>query len=190
MIECHVSFGKTPDAPPEIDADEDLIVPELINFRGRYFIKPDDIKVSYFENDGRLLMYDWVNRKSYLQTEEEKLSDAEKRIVRCNLKKVSDHYNIELSCIHDMWATIMTGSLRYELNNYIEIFYRGQLIPGFYTGMFFCIVYPGHEGCLFEPEDENIFYQGLPLDYLAFEDIVGNNPDLKPYILTLNPVSA
>ena len=135
-------------------------------------------------------MYDWVNRKSYLQTDEEKLSDAEKRVVGCNLKNVSDHYNIELSYIHDMWAAIMTGSLRYELNNYIEIFYRGQLIPGFYTGLFFCIVYPGHEGCLFEPEDENIFYQDLPLDYLTFEDITGNMPNLKQYILTLNPGSA
>ena len=44
MIEYHLSFGKTPDVSPEINADEDLIVPELINFRGRYFIKPDDIK--------------------------------------------------------------------------------------------------------------------------------------------------
>ncbi len=189
MIEYHVSFGKTPDASPEIDENEDLIVPELINFRGRYFIKPDDIKVSYFENDCRLLMYDWVNRNSCLQKEGEKLSDVERRVVGCSLKNISDHYNIELSCIHNMWATIITGSLCYELNNYIEIFYRGQLIPGFYTGLFFCIVYTGHEGYLFEPGNENISYRGLPLDYLTFEDILENRPDLKPYILALNPVS-
>ena len=189
MIEYHLSFGITPDASPEIDADEDLVVPEMVNFRGRYFIKPDDIKISYFENDNRLLMYDWVNRSPCLQTDNEQLSDAEKRVVGCSLKNISDHYKIELSCIRDMWATIMTGSLRYELNNYIEIFYRGQLIPGFYTGLFFCIVYPGHEGGSFETEGKRIFYRGLPLDYLTFEDIAGNNPDLNPYILTLNPVS-